>query len=71
MCELILQDLVTFVHSQAEMLKEQSTTIEKQSETIDILSVSMQRLEEIRNDAVYTDDTFGDINTSFSLLENF
>ena len=31
----------------------------------------MQRLEEIRNDAVYTDDTFGDINTSFNLLENF
>ena len=31
----------------------------------------MQRLEEIRNDAVYTDDTFGDINRSFSLLENF
>ena len=31
----------------------------------------MQRLGEIRNDAVYTDDTFGDINTSFSLLEDF
>ena len=31
----------------------------------------LQRLEEIRNDTVYTDDTFGDINTSFSLLENF
>ena len=43
---VILQDLVTFVHSQAEILKKQSSTIEKQSETIDILSASVQRLEE-------------------------
>ena len=42
----ILQDLVTFVHSQAVMLKEQSTTIEKQSETIGVLSASVRRLEE-------------------------
>ena len=42
----ILQDLVLFVHSQAAMLKEKSTTIEKQSETIDILSTRVQRLED-------------------------
>ena len=38
----ILQELVVFVHSQAAMLKEQSTTIE----TINILSACVQRLEE-------------------------
>ena len=38
--------MVAFVHSQAAMLKEQSTTVEKQSETIDVLSASVQRLEE-------------------------
>ena len=43
---LILQDLVTFVHSQAEMLEKQSITIKKQSETINILSASLQRIEE-------------------------
>ena len=30
----------------------------------------MQRIGEIRNSAVYNDDTFGDINTSFTLLED-
>ena len=31
----------------------------------------MERLGKIRNNAVYTDDTFGDINASLSLFEDF
>ena len=44
--DLFVQDLVTFVHRQADILMEKSITIEKQSETIGILSASMQRLKE-------------------------
>lgn len=32
---------------------------------------SKQRFEEVENKVIYTDDTFGDLNTSMTLLEDF